>query len=339
MGSEERQSWSRLSLETKDMGMIGRALVPTLLYLCPTALGHGNMVWPMPWWDINQVGAAWDHNGRSTNLGCGVLDLPHTQFEDKYGREPDCMKSWFSNSVLIPGNATIPNEMDQSEIPCEGQDGKNSRNRMKFPWHAPGTAPVFGPCGTLGAIPLGCNGDGKGNFGDCCTDHCDSFALGKNMEEYEWPDAPVTEWKAGSSQEVGWYVGANHAGGYSYRICKMPQGGITHLTEECFKNGHLDFIGNQQWVQYAKDKKSGHRTELRAKQTAEGTYPEGSMWRANQLIPRKEVNGDVDYSHGHIYDKIQVPGDLEPGEYVVSFRWDSKCSPQVWGSCATVRIV
>merc|ERR1712013_272771 len=301
MGSEGRESCSHLGLEIKDMGMIERALVPTLLYLCPTVLGHGNMVWPMPWWDINQVGAAWDQKGAGTKLGCGVLDLPHTQFEDK--------------------------------------DGKNSRNRMKFPWHAPGTAPVFGPCGTLGAIPLGCNGDGKGNFGDCCTDHCDSFALGKNMEEYEWPDAPVTEWKAGSSQEVGWYVSANHAGGYSYRICRMPQDGITHLTEECFKNGHLDFIGNHQWVQYAKDKKSGHRTELRAKQTTEGTYPEGSMWRANQLIPRKEVNGDVDYSHGHIYDKLQVPGDLEPGEYVVSFRWDSKCSPQVWGSCATVRIV
>merc|ERR1712013_596980 len=287
MGSEGRESCSHLGLEIKDMGMIERALVPTLLYLCPTVLGHGNMVWPMPWWDINQVGAAWDQKGAGTKLGCGVLDLPHTQFEDKYGRAPDCMKSWFSNNVLIPGNATIPNEMDQSEIVCEGQDGKNSRN----------------------------------------------------MEEYEWPDAPVTEWKAGSSQEVGWYVSATHAGGYSYRICKMPQDGITHLTEECFKNGHLDFIGNHQWVQYAKDKKSGHRTELRAKQTTEGTYPEGSMWRANQLIPRKEVNGDVDYSHGRIYDKLQVPGDLEPGEYVVSFRWDSKCSPQVWGSCATVRIV
>ena len=25
----------------------------------------------------------------------------------------------------------------------------------------------------------------------------------------------------------------------------------------------------------------------------------------------------------------KVPVDLEPGEYVLSFRWDSKCSPQV----------
>ena len=134
-------------------------------------------------------------------------------------------------------------------------------------------------------------------------------------------------------------VGANLAGGYFYRICKMPHGGISYLTEECFQEGHLDFTGHHQWVQYAKDKKSGHRTELRAKQTTEGTYPEGSMWRANPLIPWMEEDGDKDHGHGHIYDNIQVPSDLEPGEYVVSFRWDSKCSPQVWGSCATVRIV
>ena len=53
-----------------------------------------------------------------------------------------------------------------------------------------------------------------GNFGDCCSDHCDSFALGKNAEEYDWSayGIPVTTWIAGSVVEVQWYVGANHAG-------------------------------------------------------------------------------------------------------------------------------
>ena len=32
-----------------------------------------------------------------------------------------------------------------------------------------------------------------------------------------------------------WYVSANHAGGYSYRLCKMPERGIKDLTEECFQ--------------------------------------------------------------------------------------------------------
>ena len=32
-----------------------------------------------------------------------------------------------------------------------------------------------------------------------------------------------------------WYVSANHAGGYSYRLCKTPERGIKDLTEECFQ--------------------------------------------------------------------------------------------------------
>ena len=35
--------------------------------------------------------------------------------------------------------------------------------------------------------------------------------------------------------QVKWYVSANHAGGYSYRLCKMPDRGIRDLTEECFQ--------------------------------------------------------------------------------------------------------
>merc|ERR1712179_750267 len=138
--------------------MLGTVVVFVLLYLSPAVLGHGNMVWPMPWWDVHEAGAYWDQNGHDTHVGCGVLDLPHTEFEDHSGRKPDCMNFWFSNNVLIPGKATIPDEMDQSEIICDGQAGHHNHDRMKFPWHAPGTAPVFGPCGTLGAIPLGCNG-------------------------------------------------------------------------------------------------------------------------------------------------------------------------------------
>ena len=77
------------------MGMLGRALVAALFYLCPAVLGHGNMVWPMPWWDSHEAGAYWDNSGHDTHVGCGVLDLPHTEFEDHSGRKPDCMNLWF----------------------------------------------------------------------------------------------------------------------------------------------------------------------------------------------------------------------------------------------------
>ena len=60
---------------------------------------------------------------------------------------------------------------------------------------------MHGPCGTMGGAPAGCAGDGAGAFGDCCPSaHCDAFALGGNAESYDWPDRPVTEWRAGSLQ-------------------------------------------------------------------------------------------------------------------------------------------
>jgi len=316
------------------------SLVLVLLQLCPPALGHGNMMFPYVWWDVHQAGSVWDEHGANNNVGCGVLDLPDNEFSNTHdGKPPDCFNFWFANNVRIPGDASIPDYMAQNEITCVAQAGHHGDPDKKFPWNAPGTAPIFSPCGTLGGIPDGCSGDGKGQFGDCCSHHCDSFALGDNAENYMWHNPPVTEWKAGSFQEVSWYVGANHAGGYSYRLCKMPHGGISHLTEECFQQNPLDFEGDVQWVQYGKDRKTGHRTELNALQTKEGTFPEGSMWRANQMVPHDEEGASSDYGHGHFYDYVKVPENLELGEYVLSFRWDSKCSPQVWTSCANINIV
>merc|ERR1711936_430562 len=302
-------------------------LVQSLLQLCNPVLGHGNMVFPYAWWDVNQVGSQWNENGGNTNIGCGVLDLPEeTEFFEARHHPPDCMSFWFSNQVRIPGY------MAQDNVTCHNGDAGHSGDH---PWDAPGTAPIFSPCGNLGGFPNGCKDDGQGKFGDCCSGNCDSFALGKNAEDYVWVNPPETEWKAGSYQEVAWYVSANHAGGYSYRLCKMPQEGISQLTEECFQQNPLEFAGEDQWVQYKADRKTGIRTGMRALQTTEGTFPEGSMWRANQIRPDA---GD-DYEHGIIFDNIKVPTNLERGEYVLSFRWDSLCSPQVWNSCANIQIV
>jgi len=320
------------------MGPWAVLLVTVLLQFCTPALGHGNMVFPFTWWDKNQAGSYWDDKGSGTHLGCNVLDLPDNEFEHHSGHPADCMAFWFSNGIKIPGHASIPEDLAQNEVTCVGQAGAHDHDK-KFPWNAPGTAQPFGPCGTLGGIPLGCQNDGSGKFGDCCSDHCDGFALGENAETYKWHNPPVTEWAAGSFQEVAWYCSANHAGGYSYRLCKMPHGGISEVTEECFQQNQLDFVAEEQWVQYGKDRKTGHRTELKALQTTEGTFPAGSMWRANPLVPQREENSDSDHGHGHIYDNVKVPDNLDTGDYVLSFRWDSKCSPQVWGACANIRIV
>jgi len=37
-------------------------------------------------------------------------------------------------------------------------------------------------------------------------------------------------------------------------------------------------------------------------------------------------------------DKLQVPSDISPGEYSLSWRWDCEETPQVWNSCADIII-
>lgn len=39
-----------------------------------------------------------------------------------------------------------------------------------------------------------------------------------------------------------------------------------------------------------------------------------------------------------IIDKLQVP-DLEPGRYVLSFRWDCEQTAQIWTQCSDIELV
>ena len=64
------------------------------------------------------------------------------------------------------------------------------------------------------------------------------FSTGGDIEQ-EGQQDKKTHFQASCSysscRQVQWSVFANHAGGYSYRLCKMPHGGIKQLTEECFQ--------------------------------------------------------------------------------------------------------
>jgi len=48
-------------------------------------------------------------------------------------------------------------------------------------------------------------------------------------------------WRAGTAVEVSWTIEANHAGGYSYRLCSVQD----ELNEACFQKTPLAFVGLQ----------------------------------------------------------------------------------------------
>jgi hypothetical protein len=93
---------------------------------------------------------------------------------------------------------------------------------MMVPWCAPGYAKVLSPCGL--------------------------FAGGYNQKAVDMIDldsTPVEVWRAGTEQNISWAITANHGGGYAYRLCRHGP----DQTEECFQKGHLQFVGDFQYIE------------------------------------------------------------------------------------------
>ena len=227
------------------------------------------------------------------------------------------------------------------------------------PWFAPGSAHVDDPCGVAG-----------GNLKGCIGGHCmkNTYAYGARATDFKFHyQVKETEWVRGGIAEVAWGIVANHGGGYSYRLCKLPDKGNSGLTEECFQKTPLKFVGATQWVQYDEDVNT--REEFPAVRVSVGTFPRGSQWTKNP-IPAYNGNDGGYFSNSlaclkgtqfpppkpglfgfginqllnvapftwYIIDKVHIPEDLEPGQYVLSFRWDCEQTSQVRNTCTSIKL-
>ena len=47
----------------------------------------------------------------------------------------------------------------------------------------------------------------------------------------------------------------------------------------------------------------------------------------------------INFHQYAIEDRVHVPADVAPGEYVLGWRWDAEMTSQVWSSCADITIV
>jgi len=257
---------------------------------------------------------------------------------------------WFAHNAKIPGTPTLKSEFITYK----------DKPRLKNPWMAPGSTSLDG----LGRSPCGWLRQADGSS---------YTSVGDARKIAPFPDTKTTVWAKGTEVEVKWAISANHGGGYAYRLCKKPDDGdMTKLTEECFQQGHLDFVGDESWVEY----RTGDRIPIQAKRTNEGTSPAGKTWTMNPIPSWKcsagsphsggfggisgdpndckefnfhppkpnlagygySANGEEASFKWAIVDKVQIPANLN-GDYVLSWRWDSEQTPQVWAHCADVKIV
>jgi len=217
------------------------------------------------------------------------------------------------------------------------------------PWNAPGSAPIWGNgCGVNGGNPNGCyiTGDTVEVLGTCCgkpgTGDCGGYSGGKSaLEHYKdglFEDPKVTTWKRGGNEEVYWIGNGYHRGGYAYRLCRVHEGQFWRVTEECFQRGHLNFAGETSWIYWKpwisqRQYFSEGWIPVDLITTKSGTTPEGSEWAMINLP--KEAGTQDNWA---FKDLVEVPADLAPGDYVLSFRWDCLESPQIWSACANINI-
>jgi len=222
------------------------------------------------------------------------------------------------------------------------------------PWRAPGMAPVYDSCGMAGG-----HKPPQGGFGGIYvnTSHAKLGDLGSKV----LPRAPSnTTWLAGNSYEVSWTIEANHGGGYSYRLARADG----PLDEAAFGKIPLTFVG-QQGLRWRGGKvNGGQEIFFNGTYTKTGTTPSGSMWAKNP-VPRNDMHqtgigfappcaafgmevgmcsGMKDGQGGaeptlEIVDRVLIPEDILPGEYVLGWRWDCEESNQIWQSCSDVSIV
>ena len=106
----------------------------------------------------------------------------------------------------------------------------------------------------------------------------------------------------------------------------------------------MQFEGADNWLLLLEDEGEGLDTVSAAiKQTAirttEGTHPQGSEWTTQNWSEIYDLFGDEDNKPYGLKDMVRVPESLEPGDYVLSFRWDCQKTPQIWQTCANVQIV
>lgn len=144
------------------------------------------------------------------------------------------------------------------------------------PWRAPGSAPVADACGLAGGTPWASNASEWGDYVPTV------FAKHGDAGSKVLPVQPSgAVWRRGYEATVVWQIGANHGGGYSYRLCPLKETS-KGLTEACFQRHPLAFNTAKQALLFP----NGTRLPIAGTFVSDGTTPIGSMWSLNPIPPR-----------------------------------------------------
>jgi hypothetical protein len=234
------------------------------------------------------------------------------------------------------------------------------------PWYAPGFAPVFSPCGLAA-------GQANGSYpknGDVAPAGFKPGDDGRDLKQ----TIPTT-WPIGSIQEVAWSIAANHGGGYAVRLCPIDADLTEDCFQSNHLSFHGDSSwiklgGSDKRVEIRANRTttgthpSGSQWTKVPIPSCGGKYggglgcdagcaepqfpsPVPGLWGNGQRNGCAGCDPDAASPYSQpicqkemayeIIDKVKVPN-LQPGRYVLSFRWDCEQTPQIWSQCSDIEI-
>ena len=306
--------------------------------LVASVAGHGGVLWPPTW----QAGVATPIEELKDST---AFSIPRV-IDPSTGHAINWARNWLSDQSYTGGygdefRGTGPFSNDYLHPNPFARCGPTCQ-RYRNPWAAPGVAPSLGGgCGVAGGNPFGCpkDKDTRPPGSTCGQDEPigrglrGTWSFGTDQRLLEFPQMITTEWMMGTVQDVVWTANGGHWGGYTYRLCKLPEEGPTAITEECFSKNILKFATNFTMIKPLNKHTDGgfdwgHGEEVEEKwekfeqiDLSEGTFPEGSVWRP--------VGKFVQSTTTLRKDSVRVPDNLEPGNYVLGWRWDAANISQV----------
>ncbi|KAJ8600006.1 hypothetical protein CTAYLR_001844 [Chrysophaeum taylorii] len=209
---------------------------------------------------------------------------------------------------------------------------------------------AFAEPGTAPSVDFHMNGNNP--FGVCGTEK-----LGDN--DYNVPNAPIwgdpdnaaykadyeTEFKAGDVIDVSWCVNADHGGVYSWRLCDDPDivkkfwsGAVLsdqeqRDAEECFQRGILrcdDVDENSCGLEPRCDASWGC-----AEDPGKYFHCEGSSGKAYGCAN----SNDACYGGTLVKRKVRIPENFPTGPTIMSWRWDSDETTEVFAACSDITIL
>lgn len=187
-----------------------------------------------------------------------------------------------------------------------------------------------------------------GKSGPCGFNERDGIDY--NQPSDDWGNKPVATYKAGETIEVQWCLDHNgdHGGMFTYRICQdqeivdklikpgyLPTEEEKQAAEDCFEAGTLSCTDvDGQECEYSEDCQEGESCWRDDWFTCKAFDGEGC-----QGVDNAEINSCLTTIAGGytVTKKIKLP-DYKSEHTLLSWKWNSFQTPQIYLSCADITL-